>query len=248
QFSAADTRRVERFQDRAVPQAHRRLDVRHHQHALGVLNREGGARDALFHGRRIRIRGGGVQGVIVSRQPAEPRADRRQPRVLRAERERLSVLLPVVVEIALIALQDRARDFHGVFDAALLGPTDEVSDGPACVIGGVLRVVVHQQPFEMFFQQAAERRVRLGLSLVLDDAGHHFAPAAAPFAFPATGTTTTGFCFTAGTVIFSGFWLKPPFRRTNTGDSSPRPPPDIPPTWGRLDPGHWPFCPDFFVS
>jgi len=131
---------------------------------------------------------------MIAHQPAEPPAHRRQPRVLRAERERLPVFLPVVVEIALITFQDRACDFHRVLDAALLGPADEVSDGVTRVIGGVFRVVFHQQPFEMFFEQAAERRARLGLRLVLDDAGHHFTFAA---------TRTMRFSRVSRVVLFS---------------------------------------------
>jgi len=224
---------------------------RHQHDALGLLDREDGARDAPFHARQVQVGRRVVQDVMVSHQPAEPPAHRRQPRVLRAERQRLPVFLPVVVEIPLIAFQDRARHFHRVLDAALLGPADEVSYRVACVLGGVFRVVFHQQPFEMFFQQAAQRCVRLGFALALNDQGHHFAPAAAaPLGFAASdGTTTMRFSSSLSLVVFfSRFRPRSPFCRASAGDSSPAPPPDTPRTWGRLDPDFSPSRPDFFAS
>jgi len=47
-----------------------------------------------------------MQDVIVAHQPAEPSAHRNHAAVLRAERERLPVLLPVVVHPTLIALEN----------------------------------------------------------------------------------------------------------------------------------------------
>jgi len=138
-----------------------------------------------------------VQDVIVPHQPAKPAAHRRQPRVLRAERERLSVRLAVVVEISLVTFEDGARHFHRMLDPALLGPADKIGDGPTRMVGSVLGVVVDQQPFQMFFHELAQRRVRLQVRMTtFADAGHHFTAAcpasswpfgfSAPFGLPTT--------------------------------------------------------------
>src|SRR6202034_2820784 len=127
-----------------------------------------------------------VQDGIVAHQPAKPAAHWRQPRVLCTERERLPVPLPVVVEISLIAFEDGTRHFHRMLEPTLLGPADEVGNGPARVIGSVLRVVVNQQPFQMLFHEQAECRVWRDFHIaLLGDAGHHFTPArrASPLPF-----------------------------------------------------------------
>src|SRR5258706_5407 len=53
EFLAPDARRVERLQHGAVAQAQRCIDVWHQQDALGLLDREDGARDALFQERQL---------------------------------------------------------------------------------------------------------------------------------------------------------------------------------------------------
>ena len=68
-------------------------------------------------GRRI------VQDVILPRHPFEPHAQRHEPRVLRAEAQRLAVLLAVVEQIPLIAFEHRPRDLRWLGDAALSRPT-----------------------------------------------------------------------------------------------------------------------------
>ena len=45
--------------------------------------------------------------------------------LLRRERQRLAVLLAVVIEVALVALQDRPRDVLRPSEAALVAPADE---------------------------------------------------------------------------------------------------------------------------
>ena len=131
------------------------------QDALDLFRREDRTWKTLFHAWQIEIGSRVVQDVIVPHQPTKPAAHRRQPRVLRAERERLSVPLAVVVEISLVAFEDGARHFHRMLDPALLGPADKIGDGPTRMVGSVLGVIVDQQPFQMFFHELAQRRVRL---------------------------------------------------------------------------------------
>ena len=65
----------------------------------------------------------------------------------RAHRERLAVLLAVVVEVALIALEDRARHFGGLRKPPLIGPHDEAGDRAVLRSHRALGIGFGERPF-----------------------------------------------------------------------------------------------------
>ena len=82
---------------------------------------------AFFQPGHFQFAGRVVERVILAGAPLEERPHRNQVRELAAEGERLAVLLAVVIQMALIPLQQRLGHFRRLRDAALDAPDGEAS-------------------------------------------------------------------------------------------------------------------------
>jgi hypothetical protein len=92
-----------------------------------------------------------VQDVPLPCHPPEPNSYRNKPRKLTSERKRLSVLLPVVKQIALEVFQDRPCNFCGLRQAAIMTPGDKEPYVASPILYRVFRVVFHPKIREMLF-------------------------------------------------------------------------------------------------
>src|SRR5208283_4918600 len=202
--------------------------------------------------RQLHFRSRVVQDVILPRHPLEPTPQRHQHGVLRAKAQELAVALAVMKQVPLIPLQHRARDFVRVLQPALAAPAQENLQMIAPRADRLPRVLPHFEPFQIQREHGFElvpgrgrRRPRLCFAESAQR-GHHIAPAlgALPFAFARPlgftgGMATMPFPPRASmplVLLFSRFRLKSPFPLVNTGDSSPRAPPPLPPPPGRAAP------------
>ena len=70
-------------------------------------------------------------------QPFEKGLHRGQQAMLGADGERLSVTLSVVVEMTLIALQDRLRYLLGFIERPFITPLNESSEGGISPVDGI---------------------------------------------------------------------------------------------------------------
>jgi hypothetical protein len=84
----------------------------------------------------------GVEDALAA-QPGKEALERQEPIGLRGDAERLAVLLAVVEEPALIALEDRAGDFARIEQAALLAPGNEHMQEMVAGLDHGWRVVEH---------------------------------------------------------------------------------------------------------
>ena len=189
---------------------------------LGLVRRQHVLGQAVFQARQDQLRCRIVQDVVLPRHPAEPALDGAQARVLRAEAERLAVLLAVVIEPALIAFQDRPRDFGWLFEAALLAPVEEVADEARRVFDGVAGEVLRLHPHQVLGEQLRA----CGLS------------GAVRFALPPYGTVRLLRRHPRlGISAFSRNPVKAVWqarRYWRFAATTPRHPPDLGPTWPRL--------------
>src|SRR5271155_3350142 len=177
------------------------MDDRLQHHQLDLRNREDVLGQRAPQARQVDLRCRVMQDVILPRHPFEPHAQRHQPRVLAAERQRFAVLFAVEEQVPLIAFEHRARHLDGFPQAMLVSPPDEEADVNQTVLHRVLGVATHPQRVQVRLHERFERRLRRGLGLALPgDARHHFTAARfaspCPFGFSAPlalGTTTI--CF-----------------------------------------------------
>ena len=109
-FQPAQSAGVDHFQDRAIAQAQRIGEIRLQHHLLDLRHGEDVLRQRAAQAWQIDLRCRVVQDVVLPRHPAKPHAQRNQPRVLAAERQRLAVLFAVEEQVPLIAFEHRARD------------------------------------------------------------------------------------------------------------------------------------------
>ena len=136
-----------------------------------------------------------MQDVVLPGHPPEPHAQGNQPRVLRAEGQRLPVLLAVEEEIALIAFEHGPGDLDGFAQAVLIGPFDEEAKIDAAAADCVLRVAAHTERGQMLAHQQFHRRRRRGLRLAPSLYAGHALPSVLPLPLGRDiGTTTTGAC------------------------------------------------------
>src|SRR5690606_38448643 len=97
--------------------------------------------------------GGVVEDEALAGQVEKEGLERREPRVLAAERERLATFLAVlVVEPPLVALEDRPGHLCRPRVAALLAPGDEGTHVAEAVLDGLLRVALGPLPVEEALQ------------------------------------------------------------------------------------------------
>ena len=115
---------------------------------LRFAGRQDVLRQAVFQPGQFDVAGRVVEDVVVAGHPLEPCPDRHQPAVLAAEAQRVAVLLAVVVQVALVALDDRLGDFGRLGDATDGSPVDEVAQVIAADLDGPLRVVLDLHPLE----------------------------------------------------------------------------------------------------
>ncbi len=103
---------------------------------------------ALFQPGHFQFAGGIVQRVILAGAPLEECPHRNQVRELAAEGERLAILLAVVIQMALIPLQQRLGHFRRLRDAALDAPDGESLQVVLAVLNRALGVILHSHPLE----------------------------------------------------------------------------------------------------
>lgn len=76
----------------------------------------------MAQARQFDLRRRVVQDAILPRHPAEPSAQRYQPRVLAAEAERLAVFLAAMEQVPLVAFQHGPGDLGGFAETAFGAP------------------------------------------------------------------------------------------------------------------------------
>src|SRR5258708_4837325 len=99
-----------------------------------------------------------VQDEVLPRHPLEPHAQRHEPRVLRAEGERLAVFLAVVEQIPLIAFEHWARDLCWLGESAFGAPLQEEPDMYLAIFDRVYGVVPHPERVQMLVHERREWR------------------------------------------------------------------------------------------
>jgi|HubBroStandDraft_6_1064221.scaffolds.fasta_scaffold117455_4 hypothetical protein len=82
---------------------------------------------------------------------------RGQPRVLAVEAERLAILLAVMKQITLVALQHRPRDLNRLAQPALQAPVEKETDMHAAIAHRGFRVVAHLGPVEIVGEHGLQR-------------------------------------------------------------------------------------------
>ena len=118
EFEPPHARRVERFQDGAVPQSDGIGEVRLHHHLLDFRDGQDVLGQAIAEARQFDLAGRIVQDEILPRHPFEPHAQRHQARVLAAEAQRFAVFLAVVEQVPLIAFEDEGMALRALCRAA----------------------------------------------------------------------------------------------------------------------------------
>jgi hypothetical protein len=116
------------------------VDIGLKQDQLRFRRRQHGLRQTLRCARQFDLARRIVQDVMMPRHPPEPHAQGHDAVMLTTEAERLAIRFAVVEDVALIALQNCAGDFHRLGDAALIGPVEEETDVHAATLDGVLGV------------------------------------------------------------------------------------------------------------
>ena len=99
-------------------------------------------------------------------EPGEPAAQAGQPVGLTGDRERLAVLLAIVKQMPLKALDHLRGDFRGAGHAAVLTPLDEPRELQSPDFDRVGREVVGFQPLQIAVQEMTER---LRITLITGD-------------------------------------------------------------------------------
>ncbi len=120
-------RAVKHLVDGPVPHPHRLRGVNAVQDRLNLGLAQDSLGKPLIQPRQLQIRGRIAQQVVVLHQPAKQRPDRDDPAMLGAHRQRLTVPLAVMEQMPLIGLQYRLGDLLGIFQAPLIGPSNEVA-------------------------------------------------------------------------------------------------------------------------
>ncbi len=120
------------------------LRFAHRQDVLG---------QAVFQFGQVDFTGRVVEDVVLPGQPLEPGPQGHQEAVLRAGAERVAVLLAVVVQVTLVAFQDRFGDLAGLDDAPLFGPDDEATERVVTAQDRLFREVLDPHPFEELVEQ-----------------------------------------------------------------------------------------------
>lgn len=98
-----------------------------------------------------------LAGLKSAREPLEEGLKRREVAVLAAERHRPAVVLAVVKEASLIAIENGLRDLARILQAALVAPADEALDRDPARPDRVLRVAGDPHPLEVLLHPARER-------------------------------------------------------------------------------------------
>ena len=122
-LQTAQSGRIEHFQDGAVAQADWLVDVGLGHDPLDLLNGEDVPGQRAAQPGQVDLGGRVMQDVVLPRHPSEPHAQRHKPRVLRAEGQRLAVLLAVKEQVPLIAFEHGPRDFDRVRAGRVHRPT-----------------------------------------------------------------------------------------------------------------------------
>jgi hypothetical protein len=99
-------------------------------------------------------------------EPGEPTAQADQPVGLTGDRERLAVLLAIVKQVPLKALDHLGGDLRGAGHAAIVAPADEPRELQPPHLDRVGREVVGFQPLQIAAEQLAER---LRITLIAGD-------------------------------------------------------------------------------
>ena len=136
EFPPAHPRRIKRLQDGAVAQAQGIGDVGLVQHAIRFAGGQHMLGQAFFQPGHFQFARRVVERVIAAGAPLEEGPHRNQVRELAAEGERLAVLLAVVIQMALIPLQQRLGHFRRLRDAALDAPDGEALQVMLAVLDG----------------------------------------------------------------------------------------------------------------
>ena len=178
-----------------------------------------------------------MQDVILPRHPPEPHAQRHKPRVLRTEAQRLAVLLAVVEQVPLIALEHGPRDFDGL--GRCRAPCTSARKKPDVTCAASSPCTRSSSA-----PQARWRCSRISASSgvagtasglrCLRHAGHDLPPSAR-YAVTTGGSTTPRMTLLFP-VFFSAIFVNRFWSRMDTGDWRTRTTPGHPPTWARLDP------------
>ena len=204
QLHAPHAGRVERLQDGAVAQAFRRRATSGCcKHLLGFARPSartsaGGAPCAAGSVRRPDCAGCSSAGPATGSSPSMAC---RRPFCVRKV-SGCAVVLAVVIEPPLIALQDRPGDFGGRSRPRSCAPVDEVAhDALSPVVTVSSRVVLHLHPFQIVFEQRVASRPASGVRGL---AGFLRAWRGGPWRHAADATTVRrGFALCPGISAFS---------------------------------------------
>ncbi len=141
EFGAADAGGVEELQDGAVAETERVGDVGYGEDGADLLGAErAGKATGLFAGEFEFAGGVGFEHVGAA-EPGEEGLEGGEPLALGADGERVAVGLAVVIEVPLVAFEDRLGDLFGAAQIALLRPAQEGAETPAVAVNGFLGVV-----------------------------------------------------------------------------------------------------------
>ena len=132
--------------------------VRQREHALGLGRGEDVPRQPLLRARQVEVRGRVGEELVLPAQPFEEGPHGNQAPVLRAEGQRLPVLLSVMVQVPLIPFQDWLRDLGRAREAALGGPFHKLAQVMLAALDRFLGVVMHPQRLEVGRREDNEAR------------------------------------------------------------------------------------------
>ena len=120
-------------------------------------------RQALRLLRELDLGSGVVEDVVLAREPLEEGFERRQAPELSAKRQGLAVVLAVVEEVTLVALENRLGDRARIIEIALEAPGDESTNGDAPRVDRVRGVAGHRHPLAVAVHVTREYRARDGV-------------------------------------------------------------------------------------